>query len=1055
MDTPDGKYQTVNGMRICLHRLFVVICHLSSVISLGYAQEEIYHPELTWRTIETEHFFVHYHDGAERTARVVAKIAEEVYEPITALYNHRPDQKVSFVIKDYDDYSNGAAYFYDNVVEIWATSMDFDLRGTHNWLRNVVTHEFTHIVQIQTAMKFGRRFPSVYFQWLGYEAERRPDVLYGYPNTVVSYPISGFNVPAWFAEGVAQYNIPDLAYDFWDSHRDMILRMHALDGTMLTWNEMAVFGKTSLGNESSYNAGFAFVRYIAERYGIEKLREISHNLSSLTELTIDGAIKRAVGRDGEELYNEWVASLRDDYAARTALIKEHLVAGTVIADVGFGNFYPTFSPDGTRLAYISNKEADYFALSSVYLYDMRTKEEKKLVDGVRSNLSWSPDGKSIYYTKTTRRNPYWSSFHDIYRYDLEQEKEIRLTHGMRANAPAASPDGKSIAYVAGADGTLNIFIMDTEGKEHRQLTTFSNGEQVYNPKWSPDGESLLFDYSIKDGRDVCMISANGGNVQFLLDAENDARNPVFAPDGKRILFAADRDGIFNIYEWDLLTHEVRQITNVLGGAFMPSISVDGKLAFTSYTSKGYKIALLEHSQPIADSLRTVTQYARADRNRWLSTVAVHHGSNDIQTGWHRLREYDDRQLPGYDSRDYSTIFTHMLFVPFLRVDNYNPRNKGVDIVKPGVYALSRDVLEKLSLFAGAAINRKFEYDLFFIFSFNDRLPGLFDLGLDPRLSFEVYSITRKTDINLGPFIREGLSAPTNITYDLLEFDLVLRQKLFVEALESELRYTHSRYSSVLGNFFLYDHLLRDTLGFFKGTRDLYYAGNNLSLSLTYTGIVPSRTQEINPVGRKVFLRYDHEFSRFNPTYQVNERNELVRLYERPNYHRLEFVWREHLQLPGWKHTLSARVRGGSILGPPVNRFFDFYIGGLGGMKGYPFYSLSGNEILSLNLTYRFPLWENIDVRLLHLYFDKLYLSVFGDVGDAWVGALKRNKFKRDAGFEVRLEAFSWYSYPTRIFFSGAYGLDRFTRFVDFDNTTVTYGKEWRLYFGILFGFELD
>src|SRR5713101_3196691 len=300
-----------------------------------YAQDEFNHPELDWFTIETKHFYVHYHNGAERTARVVAKIAEEIYEPVTSLYNHRPDQKVSFVIKDYDDYSNGAAYFYDNLVEIWASSLDFELRGTHNWLRNVVTHEFTHIVQIQTSMKFGRRMPAVYLQWLGYEAERRPDVLYGYPNVVVSYPLSGFTVPSWFAEGVAQYNRPQLGYESWDTHRDMILRMYAVEGKMLTWNEMAVFGKTSLGNESSYNAGFAFVQYIADQYGEDKIPEIARNLSSLTGFTIDGAIKRAIGKDGKEVYDEWANHLRSTYDHQSSKVKEHLVAGELIADVGF------------------------------------------------------------------------------------------------------------------------------------------------------------------------------------------------------------------------------------------------------------------------------------------------------------------------------------------------------------------------------------------------------------------------------------------------------------------------------------------------------------------------------------------------------------------------------------------------------------------------------------------------------------------------------------------------------------------------------------------------
>jgi Tol biopolymer transport system component len=1035
--------------------LIILICRESSL-----AQDEFHHPELTWRTIETEHFFVHYHEGAERTARTVAKIAEEIYEPITSLYNHAPDQKISFVIKDYDDYSNGAAYFYDNVVEIWATSMDFDLRGTHNWLRNVVTHEFTHIVQIQTAMKFGRKVPAFYIQWLGYEAERRPDVLYGYPNTVISHPISGFNVPAWFAEGVAQYNRPELAYDFWDTHRDMILRMYALDGNMLTWNEMAVFGKTSLGNESSYNAGFAFVNYIAERYGIGKLEDISRNLSSLTALTIDEAMKRSLGKDGAEVYNDWVKSLRDDYSIRSSNVKNHLIAGEIIAGVGFGNFYPTFSPDGRNIAYVSNKEADYFSPSSIYLYNVETKQEKKLVSGVRSNLSWSPDGKKIYYTKTTRRNKYWSDFHDIYVYDLEQEEETRLTYGVRANSPAVSPDGGSIAYVAGSDGTLNLFVMnfplhkweqreseEAETTTHRQLTTFGNGEQVYNPKWSPDGNSIVFDYSIKDGRDVGLIAVSGGDVQFLLHKENDARNPIFTLDGKRILFVADRTGIFNIYEYDVSTRHVQQITNVLGGAFMPSVSGDGKLAFASYTSTGYKIALLEHSRPMpVESLRIVTQYAQVDRNSWLSTSGTH-GSNNVQSDWHRLREYDDRQLRENVSREYSNIFTNMSFVPFLRVDNYNPKNKGVDIIKPGLYAFSRDVLEKMTLFAGAAINRIFERDLFFIFNYFDRVPGLFDLSLNPGVSIELYNVTRKTEANATLGVN---TLRLGVTYSLLQFDFALGGKLLIEPLETELRFTHSRYTSTL-EFppgFGGPQIIR--------VDDLYFIGNDVSSTWRFTEIARSRTQEINPVGRKVKLRYNYEFNKFNPDNKYEIQNGIaVPLYTRFNFHRLELNWREHVRLPGWKHTLSAHVRGGSILGPPVHQFFDFYIGGLAGIKGYPFYSLGGNEMASLNLTYRFPLWENIDIRLLYIYFDKLYAAVFADVGDTWTGSPKGNKFKRDVGFELRLESFSWYAYPTRIFFSGAYGLDQFNRFIDFDNTTVTYGKEWRFYFGVLFGFDLD
>ncbi len=1027
---------------------------LAAVVS--NAQDDFYHPELEWHTIETEHFYVHYHLGTERTARVVAKIAEDIYEPVTSLYDHKPDGKVSFIIKDYDDYSNGAAYFFDNKIEIWSSSLDFDLRGTHNWLRNVVTHEFTHVVQIQTALKFGRKIPAFYLQWFQYENERRPDVLYGFPNVVASYPISGYVVPSWFAEGVAQYNRKELGYDSWDAHRDMILRMYALDGNMLTWNEMSVFGKTSLGNESSYNAGFAFVRYIAEKYGDEKLREISRNLSSLSAVTIDGAIEKAVGKSGKDLYDEWKEYLSRDYSARIASVKEHTAAGTIIAGVGFGNFYPTFSPDEKSIAYVSNKEADYFGLSGLYLYDVAAKTEKLLKGGVRSNLSWSPDAKRIYYSKSSRKNDFWANVFDLYVYDLDKDEETRLTHGLRANSPAVSPDGASIAYVAGNDGTINLFTMNTDGTNIKHLTSFSHGEQVYDPKWSPDGKTILFDYSIKDGRDITMVPSGGGEVTFVLATPGDERNAIFTADGKKLIFSSDRSGVFNLYEYDLTAKATVQVTNVLGGAFMPSVNASGDVVFASYTSSGYKIAFIDSAHPLANP----PSYTKADdRSSGSSmTLASLAGSlQDQQRDWQTLRAYNDTLLPSFKESPYKNIATSLTIVPFVRIDNYNLKSKGIDVVKLGLYGFSYDVLEHYGFFGGADINKKGERDLFFSFDYRGKIPGLFQLGLDPALSFEAFNITREShDAKLTIDVRPDINIPVTVTYSLIELDLALKQRLFTDALELELRYAHSRYTANVASFTFVDSLA-GTQFFNPAFSNLYFVGNDISAIWRFEAIAPSRTSEINPVGRKIKLRYDYEFNKFNPNsdYEVDN-GLLVPKYQRPHFHRLEASWRESQRLPGWKHTLSANLRGGTILGPPQDDFFDFYIGGLAGMKGYPFYALGGNEYAYVNLTYRFPVLEHIDLRLMQLYFDKLYAAFYGDVGNAWTGGgLTGRNYRRDAGIELRLESFSYYAFPTRIFFNATYGFDKFDRYIASSATTVTYGKEWNFHLGVLFGFDLD
>jgi Tol biopolymer transport system component len=1008
------------------------------------AQEEDYpHSELEWKTIETEHFLVHYHDAEIRTGKEVAYIAEQIYQPITSMYQHTPDQKVNIVLRDYDDYSNGASYFYDNKIVIWASSLDYELRGAHPWLQNVISHEFTHIIQIQTAMKLGRRFPGVYFQWLGYEAERRPDVLYGYPNVLVSYPLSAFVVPSWFAEGVAQFNNPHLQFDTWDTHRDMILRMYMLEGKPLTWEDMAVFGKTSLGNESSYNAGFSIVRYIARRYGVDKLREISENLSSLTRLTIDGAVQAALGMSGQQLYDEWKREETATYDSVAQTTRASLREGELIEKDGFGNFYPAFSPDGTRLAYISNKGEDYFGLSSVYIYDLNTRTSKKIVDLVRSSLSFSPDSRFLYYSKLTYDNPHWSRVYDIYRYDLVEEKETRLTRGLRAQNPKMSPDGAKLVFAYGNDGTLNIGTCDSDGRNVKNLTAFKDGEQVYTPVWSPDEKVIAFGYSIAQNQHLASINADGTDLK-ITSSDNDSRNPSYSPDGKTIYFADDRSGIFNVYAMEVSSRSVRKITNVLGGAFLPCANARGQIVFASYAYTGYKIAVVQDSIDVGRSVDAPTFHDLASTN-----IQQSDGSASTVNS-HR---YD---LPDADSlkagRSYKSIFTSLSILPLIRVDNYNTKNSGWDIVKPGFYFSSSDVLDKLDLFGGAAINRHLERDLFFIFDYRDRLPLLYQLGLEPALSLELYNISRKTDASfyLSPSPR---LISTTVTYDLLEFDASLSQPIFSELNTVRLGYTLSRYNANIGSFV--HPLLYVVVPAFRST---YLIGNTISLKLRHNGIVPNLERDINPTGRTVTLNYSLELNKFNPNgdFDFNQNTgEITPRYTKYDFNRLELTWNEHLPFFFQKHTLTVSVRAGSILDRPVDSFFDFYAGGIAGMKGYPFYALGGNKVGTVNLTYRFPISTQINFRLLQFYFTKLYASVFTDYGDAWTGSSIPNltDWKKDVGAELRLESFSFYAYPTRIFVSGAYGLDKFTR--EFGTTNVTYGNEWRFYLGILFGFEVN
>jgi hypothetical protein len=815
--------------------------------------------------------------------------------------------------------------------------------------------------------------------------------------------------------------------------------MYMLEGKPLTWEEMAVFGKTSLGNESSYNAGFSIVEYIAQKYGADKLRQISYNLSSIFRVTIDGAIQAALGISGQQLYEEWKQDETAKYDSVARTIEPDRRDGVLIEKEGFGNFYPTYSPDGSTIAYVSNKGEDYFGLSNVYLYDVKSQKSRKAIDLVRSSLSFSPDGHSLYYSKLSFHNPYGSRVYDIYRYDLATEKEVRLTHGLRAQNPKLSPDGTRLAFTYGSDGTLNIGTCDADGKNVRQLTKFNNGEQVYTPVWSPDSKTIAFGYSLTQNQHVATIGVEGNGLA-IAPTNYDSRNPSYSTDGKTLYTSDDENGIYNIYATDLATGNKRRVTNVLGGAFLPCADARGNLVYAAYTATGYKIAVVKDSVAAG-----IPGTDLADENRSLSIVPAPIASVSRSDSLEYVLPEADTLNAG---RPYRSVFTSLSILPLIRFDNYNTKNSGWDNVKPGFYFSSSDVLDKISIFGGAAINRQLERDLFFVFEYRDRLPLLYQLGLQPTLSLEAYNISRKTSASftLDPYL-----ISTDVTYDLLEFDASLRGPIFSELNTIKFGYTLSRYNANIGDFI--NPYLNQISPAFRST---YLIGNTLSLQFKHNGIVPNLERDINPTGRTIFLNYSVELNKFNPNGEFDIKDGLlVPVYTQLNFGRVELQWNEHMPFFFPKHTVTVSARVGSILAPPVDGFFDFYAGGIAGMKGYPFYALGGNRIGTVNLTYRFPISTAINFRLLQFYFTKLYASVFTDFGDAWTASSipSLKDWKRDVGAELRLESFSFYAYPTRIFVSGAYGLDKFTR--QFGTADVTYGNEWRFYLGILFGFELN
>ena len=986
------------------------------------------HPELAWMSFETEHFVIHYHNGSRRTADTIAKIAEEIYPTITQMYGYAPDTKFHFIVKDTDDYANGAAYYYNNKMLIWATALDYDLRGTKNWLRDVITHEYTHIIQLGAARKLPRNIPQMYVQVLGYEEEKRPDVLYGFPNILTSYPFAMTIMPNWLAEGTAQFNSPKLRYDWLDSHRDMQLRVRALSNTLLPLNEMEVFGKNSLGNEGVYNHGFSLVSYIADTYGPDKLREITRNQAKLFRFDANKSIKEALGISGQQLYKQWSDHLKQQYGEWSTSIEQHPVSGKELDTGGYANFYARFSPDDEWIWFVSNRGNDYLSERGLWKMKADGSGEPILIAPTADGpFTFTPDGKAVVYSRIVRESNE-SYYADLFVRDLEKNKEYRLTRSARATEPGVSPDGNEIAFVVNHDGTKDIAtlplppreewkkLIPVHANELHYLTNYNDGSRAYRPRYSPDGTTLLYAKSMYAGRDIMTLNLTTGEETTLIGGPGDQRDPEWSADGSVVLYASDVTGIFNLYRRGLTDTTSVPLTNVLGGAFMPMADGTGsRIVYSEFTRDGYSLHLLQNPQPVESAY---LDYGRD----YLSILPV--------------KTYDDSHVDTVASKPYKPVFEQLFFVPRLTLD--------YGTFKPGVYIFSSDFLEKLNLFAGFNANSLGEFDAMASLEFKALRPTIFAEGYwikrvdDARFEDEFKIVGEKIgkDGKLEPIYGDyGVS----YRFHLLEFDLGARMRL-TTPLSLELRGLFSRYDAFL---------TYEDNSVFQYT---YFKGKTLQARFDYDTMIPQIRGNVHPrSGTRGQLTIALEDNQFIEGFEIN--STAYTLQEK--YTPFKY-WRFEGDITHWYDVagdlvVQPRLRAG-YLDHQVDPFMHLYIGGLYGMRGYSFYSLGGTRSVIGSVALRHPLWEPDRPRLGWIHFDGLYLGLFADVGDAWrERAVDTNQMKRDVGAELRMKLFSWYGFPTAVTFAAAKGLDNVT--VSENGITTHYEPGWRYYLTVLFDFE--
>ena len=548
----------------------------------GIANAGIFHdPSLDWQTIESAHFRIHYHNGEAVLAQRFWPKAERVYRDTCAFLNWYPRHKTDVVLTDEFDLSNGytRVFPYDSVVLFVAAPDEVNsLEDYDDWLALVFRHEFLHVVHLDKAGGLPQSLRHVF--------GRHPLL---FPNAYQ---------PRWVIEGLATYAETDTQKAIGrgqNAYFNMLMRMETLSGFKPIRQVNQPISSWPVG-ATPYLYGVFFFEFVRDKYGEQAIKQLVANYSrNIIPFRINSNSVSVFQKELPQLWDEYQTWLKQKYAPVVARIKQAgLREGTRLTHAGY---------DAGPLQTLANKIYFYRftgkSHATINMIDGQAPAKKLLEVNLHARFSLDKSNGLLITQPEICRNA--RLYFDIYRADLDGQHFQRLTHCARYRYAVWTGKGDQIVAVHNALGNNRLDLLDAEahrvdtlwqGKHNEQigqLTSSARQTYIVASVWRPDHGWNLEKFDLQSRQWSALTH------DHLIETQ-----PQFSPDGQRIYFSADKGGVYNLYQYDLVNGTITRVSNVLGGAFYPARAED-RLAYIAYSADGFDVAAMPLTEAAPDA----------------------------------------------------------------------------------------------------------------------------------------------------------------------------------------------------------------------------------------------------------------------------------------------------------------------------------------------------------------------------------------------------------------------------------------------------------------------
>lgn len=590
--------------------LFFLMVPLIFAQGLYFGRNKVQYTDFQWQILKTRHFDIYYYPEMEDLAERGAYFAEESYSYLENKFNFTVNRRIPLIF-----YSSHLHFQQTNVTpgfipegvggffEFLKGRVVIPSDGNLNLFRKVIHHELVHVFM----------HSKVYF------ANKEHSRFEG------TYP------PLWFVEGLAEYWSGG-----WDSQAEMVIRDAVLNNYIVPLSEI----HTIFGSFMMYKEGQAILKYIAEKYGEEKILLMMENIWKYSKFS--AVFEEVMGMNYRMFDEEWLYYLKKKYYP---LLKQYdfsrMVSRTIVRE-GY-NFKPAIyhTEEGDKVIFVANRTG----YSNIYSSDLKPlgpgqrEKVKILIKGERSSqfetfhifsskIDVSADGKLAFSSKSGENDA-------LYIYHIPSEAIIRKYQWediVGIYSPSFSPDGSHVVFSGlGFNGNKDLYLLNLSTDTLIKLTNDIYEDNA--PSYSPDGKKIVFSSDrTAFGNEWCynifVYDLETHYIYYVTSGRFQDYTPVWSPDGKYIAFTSDRDSTINIWtadvsgvtRWDdnaYLNIPVKQISRFANAAFDPEWVDANRLIFSVYENNRFQIRMLENIQErLHQPAREVGNQPLFSQNHW-------------------------------------------------------------------------------------------------------------------------------------------------------------------------------------------------------------------------------------------------------------------------------------------------------------------------------------------------------------------------------------------------------------------------------------------------------